>query len=278
MRNEISYVKVSIDVSDLLPYESDSLAYWLAEAGFEAFEERDRFMDAYVKKTVFDPESLKALLENKAYSVEELEDKDWNEEWEKNYFNPIVVAGRCVIHSSFHNDLPVAEYDILIDPKMSFGTGHHQTTRCMMEYLLEDGFAGKSVMDMGCGTGVLGILAYMRGASEVSGIDVDPHCIRNAEENIRLNNAEMTVLQGDAMSLSGKSFDVILANINRNILLADMDKYASALRPGGSLIMSGFYSADLSAIRQKAEDCGLFFVSDKKENDWTAAKFAKPLR
>lgn len=274
MRENLTYVKVSVKTSGAEQYKTDMVTYFLSEAGFDMFDEENGCLCAYIKKTAFDPGCLNFLNGEFGYAVEEIEDKDWNAEWEKNYFKPIVVSGRCVVHSSFHTDVPPAEYDIVIDPKMSFGTGHHQTTRCMMGFLLEADMSGKSVCDMGCGTAVLGILASMRGASRVTGIDIDGHCIRNSEENIRLNRTPMELLLGGAEKLQCRHFDVILANINRNILLADMDKYVQALNPGGDLYMSGFYLDDLAAIRAKAGSLGLRFDAVKHEGDWCAAKFS----
>lgn len=273
MSDKLSYVKVSIKISNCESYEADMLTFYLSEAGFDMFEQDGETLSAYIKKTDFVQECLMFMDEKYEYSVEEIEDRDWNAEWEKNYFKPIVVSGRCVVHSSFHTDLPKAEYDIVIDPKMSFGTGHHQTTRCMMEFLLDDDIAGKKVLDMGCGTAVLGILASMRGAAEITGIDIDEHCIRNAGENIRLNAVDMELLLGGAELLAGRSFDIILANINRNILLSDMDKYVQALNQGGCLYMSGFYIEDLPAVSERAAALGLEADGYKQEDRWVAAKF-----
>lgn len=280
----MNYIKLSINVADMPEYMADVLTYELGEIGFSTFVTENDTLIAYTKQTDFNEESLKEVAESQSLSsdlflVEEVEDKDWNEEWEKNYFQPIVVDGgesKCVIHSSFHTDVPKADYDIVINPKMSFGTGHHETTSSMLRWILTDSMQGKSVLDMGCGTAVLGILAKMRGADTVMGVDIDEWCKENATESVALNNVEMEIKLGDASILPiDEVFDVILANINRNILLADMDKYVNSLKKGGNLYMSGFYTEDIPVIREKAESLGLNFEDFKEKNNWVAVKFVK---
>ena len=280
----MNYIKISINVANLPEYKADVLTFELGEIGFSTFETENDTLIAYAKQTDFSAESLKQMAEDNelssdAYSVEEVEDKDWNEEWEKNYFQPIVVDGgesKCVIHSSFHTDVPEAEYDIVINPKMSFGTGHHETTSSMLRWILSDSMQGKKVLDMGCGTAVLGILAKMRGAEYVMGVDIDEWCKENATESAAINNIDMEIKLGDASILPKENtFDVILANINRNILLADMDKYVACLNNGGNLYMSGFYTEDIPVIKEKAESLGLKYEDFKEKNNWVAVKFLK---
>ena len=280
----MNYIKISINVANLPEYKADVLTFELGEIGFSTFETENDTLIAYAKQTDFSAESLKQMAEDNelssdAYSVEEVEDKDWNEEWEKNYFQPIVVDGgesKCVIHSSFHTDVPEAEYDIVINPKMSFGTGHHETTSSMLRWILSDSMQGKKVLDMGCGTAVLGILAKMRGADYVMGVDIDEWCKENATESAAINNIDMEIKLGDASILPKENtFDVILANINRNILLADMDKYVACLNNGGNLYMSGFYTEDIPVIKEKAESLGLKYEDFKEKNNWVAVKFLK---
>ena len=280
----MNYIKISINVANMPEYKADVLTFELGEIGFSTFETENDTLIAYAKQTDFSAESLKQMAEDNElssddYSVEEVEDKDWNEEWEKNYFQPIVVDGgesKCVIHSSFHTDVPEAEYDIVINPKMSFGTGHHETTSSMLRWILSDSMQGKKVLDMGCGTAVLGILAKMRGADYVMGVDIDEWCKENATESATINNIDMEIKLGDASILpKGNTFDVILANINRNILLADMDKYVACLNNGGNLYMSGFYTEDIPVIKEKAESLGLKYEDFKEKNNWVAVKFLK---
>lgn len=275
LNSQMNYVKVQISTVGIPDYMVDVITYNLGEIGFDSFETDSNYLCSYVKQTVYDDKSLKTVLQNNKYSTEIITSKNWNEEWEKNYFQPIVIEDKCVIRSSFHTNVPDVQYNILIDPKMSFGTGHHETTSSMISWILEDDMTNKSVLDMGCGTGILGILAKMKNASSVIGVDVDPWCVSNATENTLLNNVDMKVILGDAESLSSYQFDVIFANINRNILLADMNKYVGCLKNGGCLYMSGFYSEDLAMIREKAESLGLTYVSKKDKHNWVAAKFVK---
>lgn len=239
---------------------------------------------AYIKKEDFCAEALDTVIEefplpdtHITYSFTEAEDKDWNEEWEKNYFQPLIVDDRCVISSTFHKDAPTAEYNITIDPRMSFGTGHHATTSQMISELLESTLDGKQVLDMGCGTSILAILARMRGAASCMAIDIDEWCVKNSLENIALNNIDgIEVLLGDSSTLEGKGpFDLIIANINRNILLADMQHYADCMAPQASILMSGFYIEDIPTIRQEAERIGLHFDHARALDGWACVKFQK---
>lgn len=252
------------------------------EIGFESFVECEGGVQAYIQQSLFDENALKEMLANFpvpdtkiTYTITEPEDKDWNEEWEKNFFQPIVIDNRCVIHSTFHHDYPHAEYDIVINPQMAFGTGHHETTSSILGELLDADLKGKSVLDMGCGTSILAILASMRGANPVTAIDIDDWCVNNSRDNIVLNHiSNITVELGDASLLKGrKPFDIIIANINRNILLNDMAAYAACMHKGSELYMSGFYVEDITAIREKAESLGMTFVHHREKNRWVAVKF-----
>lgn len=271
----------------ILPYSetaSDVLSALTAEIGFESFVECEGGMQAYVQQSLFDEAALKAILSDFpmpdtqiTYTITEPEDKNWNEEWEKNFFQPIVIEGRCVIHSTFHKDYPKAEYDIVINPQMAFGTGHHETTSSILGALLEADLKGKSVLDMGCGTSILAILASMRGADRVTAIDIDDWCVNNSRDNIALNHLNnITVELGDASLLKGREpFDVVIANINRNILLNDMHAYVDCMHSGSEIYMSGFYVEDIDAIRQCGENLGLEFVGYRKKNRWAAVKLIK---
>ena len=211
-----------------------------------------------------------------SYEVSKTEEKDWNAVWEADY-EPVLIADQCYIRAPFHEPLPNVTYDIVIEPKMSFGTAHHETTALMIEYLLTEEIQGKRVLDMGAGTGVLAILAHQRGAAAVTAIDNDPWAYENnLENNIRNHISDMTVKLGDALSIGDDTFDLIIANINRNILLNDMHHYAKALNASGCIFFSGFYEGhDLDMIKEKAESLGLTFHSCKVRNHWVAAKFVK---
>ena len=254
----------------------------LDEEDFQSFVESEGGLTAYIQQALCDENTIKnAITEfplpdtEITYTYVEAEDKDWNEEWEKNFFQPIVIGDRCVIHSTFHQDVPKAEYDILINPQMAFGTGHHETTSLIIGELLDSELKDKSLLDMGCGTSILAILARMRGARPCTAIDIDEWCVRNSIENIELNHVDdIAVSEGDASSLVGKGpFDVIIANINRNILLNDMKQYVACMHTNSELYMSGFYVDDIAAIREEAEKNGLAFIHYKEKNRWAEVKF-----
>ena len=277
----MKYFEVTFSVNPCNETVTDVLSAITAEIGFESFVECEGGIQAYVQQSMFDEESLKAIIADFpiadtdiTYTITEPEDKDWNEEWEKNFFQPIVIEDRCVIHSTFHKDYPKAEYDIVINPQMAFGTGHHETTSSILGELLDADLKGKSVLDMGCGTSILAILASMRGADPVTAIDIDDWCVNNSRDNIALNNINnITVELGDASLLEGrKPFDVIIANINRNILLNDMSAYTACMHKGSEIYMSGFYVQDIDAIRSKGESLGLKFVHYREKNNWAAVK------
>lgn len=262
----------------------DILCAVLGEAGFESFIDQGHETAAYIQKEKYDEALLKRNLSNFpltdttiCYTYKEAEDKDWNEEWERNFFQPIIIGNRCVIHSSFHHDVPRAEYDIVINPQMAFGTGHHETTGLIINELLEADLRGKSVLDMGCGTSILAILARMRGATCCTAIDIDEWCVRNSIENIMLNHVDhISVKQGDASLLKDEGpFDVVIANINRNILLQDMAQYVERMNTGASLYMSGFYIDDMPLIQAEAERLGLTLSHHKENNRWAVMKFTK---
>ena len=277
----MKYFEVTFSVNPCNETATDILSALTAEIGFESFVECEGGMQAYIQQSLFDEEALKNIIADFpipdtkiTYTITEPEDKDWNEEWEKNFFQPIVIEDRCVIHSTFHKDYPKAEYDIVINPQMAFGTGHHETTSSILGELLDADLKGKSVLDMGCGTSILAILASMRGADPVTAIDIDDWCVNNSRDNIALNNINnITVELGDASLLEGrKPFDVIIANINRNILLNDMAAYTACMHKGSEIYMSGFYVQDIDAIRSKGESLGLKFVHYREKNNWAAVK------
>jgi ribosomal protein L11 methyltransferase len=260
----------------------DLLAAELAEIGFESFMEDENGIKAYLPSKLYDESILKEKLNTFSYAAgisfdkRLVESKNWNEEWEKNYFQPIVIGNECVVHSTFHKDIPKATYDILIDPKMAFGTGHHETTSLMAEFMLKAELKDRSLLDMGCGTAILAILSAKRGAKPVLGIDIDEWAYHNAIENIALNNqSEIEIQLGGAELLKDKKFDVVLANINRNILLQDMHLYVASINEGGELYMSGFYKEDIPVIDKEAVKHGLKQLSFIEKNRWVAVKYQK---
>lgn len=279
----MDYIKSIFKVSSNEDFVKDVLSAELAEIGYESFETETDNLIAYCPINQFDKENVLNLLQEFPFETsisvvhEEMKAQNWNEEWEKNFFSPIIVENRCVIHSSFHTEIPQLEYNILIDPRMSFGTGHHSTTSLMIASMLEMNMQNKNMLDMGCGTAVLAILAKKMGAKSVVGIDIDEWAYKNALDNIQLNVCqEIDIRMGGVEQLTeNDSFDVIFANINRNILLNDMEKYVNVLTTNGHLFMSGFYENDIEMIRQKAETLGLQFVSYKEKSTWVAVQFEK---
>lgn len=259
----------------------DVLAALLADIGFDAFMNTPEGVEAYIPTGLFSVQKTNEVLAafpmeaTIHYTSETMEDKNWNEEWEKNYFKPIVIGNELRVYSSFHAPEGEFRYGIVIDPKMSFGTGHHETTRLMLEELLTMDIADKKVLDMGCGTAVLAILASMRGASGVTAIDIDEWAYQNALENVQLNQVQnIHVKQGGAEQLhEEKTYDLILANINRNVLLDDMPLYTRVLNPGGCLIISGFFEEDIPLLKSAAEELGLSFQHSTQKKKWAAVSF-----
>ena len=280
----MKYLEFSFHTTPCTEVVNDVLSAVLADAGFESFVEQHDGLLAYIQQSLYDEASVEAAISEFPipdtaieYSFVEAEDKDWNEEWEKNFFQPIVIGNRCVIHSTFHHDVPEAEYDIAINPQMAFGTGHHETTSLVIGEILDSNMDGKKVLDMGCGTSILAILARMKGAASCTAIDIDDWCVRNSIENIELNGVdEIEVYLGDASILADKGpFDMVIANINRNILLADMQHYVARMNEGATLLMSGFYVDDIPLIKAEAERLGLTFNGYKEKNRWVVTSFKR---
>ncbi|WP_248723802.1 50S ribosomal protein L11 methyltransferase [Seonamhaeicola sp. ML3] len=277
MSNTI-YIGYEFKVEPLQPVVEILIAE-LGYAGFESFVENETGVTAYIQKEEWNASILDDIhILNSdefeiAYTFSEIEQTNWNAEWEKN-FNPIVVDDVCAVRAPFHDKFDT-EYDIVIEPKMSFGTGHHETTHMMIQHILKNDFDEKSVLDMGCGTGVLAILAEMKGAKPIEAIDIDNWCYLNSLENVARNNCnEITVFEGDASLLEGKTYDVIIANINRNILLQDMNTYTACLKKGGVLFLSGFYNSDIPTIDAEVTKYGLTIQETLEHNNWVALKYA----
>ena len=250
----------------------------LGETPFESFIETENGISAYIQKQYWNDDILNdvQILGSDEfdieYTFEEIEQVNWNEEWEKN-FEPIDVDNTCRVRAPFHEKTN-ARYDIVIEPKMSFGTGHHETTYMMIQHLLETGLENKKTLDMGCGTAILAILAEMKGAKPIDAIDIDNWCYLNSIENAERNNCQhISVYEGDASLLDGKSYDVIIANINRNILLNDMEQYVACLNKGGLLFLSGFYEEDIPAINASCTEKGLTFIKKLSRNNWVSLKY-----
>ena len=279
----MDYVEVKVKYSPASETASDLMAAFLADMGYESFVADEEGLTAYIVASQYSADDLKEMLQTFPmeikYEVADtfIEGQDWNEEWEKNYFQPILIDDQCVVHSTFHKDIPESEYDIVIDPKMAFGTGHHATTSMMLRHILSLDMEGKSVIDMGTGTGILAILAKMKGADKSTGIEIDPDAAVNARENVKLNDVDVNIITGDSSQLESLGqADYFIANINRNVILADLSRYVSALKPGGMMILSGFYSEDVPLLERAAAMYGLHTDCVLTEDDnWTSLRLIK---
>lgn len=276
----MSYIELIVNVE---PKEqgSDVLIAELSESGFESFVESDTGFSAYINKELFDESAVKTLFFSYAsvfrvhFNTKTIEQQNWNKEWESS-FNPIEVDSKCIIRAPFHEAPAGFIYDILIEPKMSFGTGHHNTTQLMIQKLMKLDVSGKSFLDMGCGTGVLAILAAMMNASPVTAIDTDEWSYENTIENISRNNTiNIDVYKGDVKLLAGKIFHTILANINKNVLLADIPVYYKSLERAGNLVISGFFETDINELHQKAHDLGMELADSVVNSQWAMLHFIK---
>lgn len=264
------YRQIRIDITPCSETATDLMAAFLSDIGYESFVPDESGLLAYIIDGDYDSEALQEVVAQFPMDVkisvadEFIEGKDWNEEWEKNYFQPIVIGNECVIHSTFHKDVPKATYDIVIDPKMAFGTGHHATTSLLLQYLLTLPLEGVSMIDMGTGTGILAILAKMRGAARAVGIEIDPAAHANAIENVALNHVDVELVLGDASALKElPEADLFIANINRNIILADMEAYAQKLHIESQILLSGFYLSDIPLVEKRAAMLGLKLIETK---------------
>lgn len=272
------HIKVRIEAA---AQTHETLMAILAEVGFYAFEEEESHLDSYIKETDYEADEVEAMLaqffpgQEMPRSVEHIASKDWNAEWEKD-FQPVRVNDFCLVRPPFKPAEPGFAHEVIVFPKMAFGTGHHATTWLVIDQCSRIDFAGKQVLDMGCGTGVLGILASKLGAAAVTGIDIDEWSFENAQENADLNEIEnLTVLQGDAASIPDACYEIILANINRNVLLADRDTYISHLSPGGCLVLSGIYNFDEKKLADHYLAGGLQLTLRKERNEWVMLAFEK---
>lgn len=286
----MNYIEVSLAPEPFSEEICDVLASLLAPLDYDSFATEDDCLKAYCPVDKYSEDDLKEMLDTLPlpdlkvnWSAKEVETQDWNAEWEDSVmFEPIIIGNQCCIHGPKSKDVPSCKYDVVIAPKMSFGSGHHETTAQLLEEILnlynkEEGASFKSVLDMGCGTAVLGILASLCGATYVRGIEIDDWVADNAKDNVLLNNlaGSVKVECGDASLLgTGEKYDLVLANINRNVLLNDMHAYVADLNPNGVLMMSGFYEEDLPMIRECAESLGMTYVKHRSRNNWVVAKFA----
>lgn len=283
------YIELAIKISPFKESITDVLSFNLGGIGYDSFVVTENVLKAYITEKSFSEEELKNTLHEVSIGLKELfcginlyyeytiiEDENWNKEWESNYFKPLVIADECVVRSSFHEVNEQYKYDIIIDPKMAFGTGHHQTTYLMLQEILKLDLNNKSVLDMGCGTAVLAILASQKGADPITAIDFDKWAYENAKENVELNNIlNVKVLLGEVDLIANDTYDFIFANINRNVLLQDIKHYESSLNDGGMLIMSGFYLSDVSDIKKECKRYGLTYQKTEQRDKWCAVICSK---
>lgn len=276
----MEYFELNFTINSNEDFHKDLLINELSEIGFDTFEDVENGFNAYIPSNELNENALENAIEtfkdmfSFTYSQQKIAHQNWNEIWESN-FEPLLVGNRCHVRATFHEPQEQFEYQIVIDPKMAFGTGHHQTTTLMMEFMLEENFSGQHVLDMGCGTGILAILASKMGAKEIVAIDFDDICFESTKENAFLNNiTNIEAICGSKEVIPNLKFDTILANINRNILLDQLDVYAHVSKPGTHLFLSGFYeSPDLDILKQKCKSLGFEFLKYRLLNDWVAAKF-----
>jgi len=277
----MDYKEVVFKVEPRDPW-CDLLIEMLAEIGYESFQQTEQGCKAYITSDLFDESKLINInpgmpLNKKVdvkYQLQDIEDINWNEEWEKNY-EPVIINNKCYIRAPFHPPKENIPFEIIIEPKMSFGTGHHRTTSLIAEYLLEADFKGKDVLDMGCGTGVLAIIAAKRGAKNVTAIDNHIYAFENTIENMNNNNVKIKVIHGDKGEIGNQKFDVIIVNITKNTIIEDIKEYCEALNQEGVMFMSGFFEKDIVDIEKKAKELGMEFVSKRTRDRWASIKLHK---
>lgn len=280
----MNYCELIFTTLPVEDYQQDLLINTLGETGFDTFEELDFGFKAYIQADFFDPQKLNEALSvyremfSFSYEINLIPHKNWNEVWESN-FEPITIGDKIFVRATFHQPKPLYPYEIIIDPKMAFGTGHHQTTAMMLDLMLENNFRNKKVLDMGCGTGILAIMASKLEACKITAIDNDPVCYNSTIENAFLNHVNnIEALCGGREIIPGEKYDIILANINRNILLDQLKTYNEVLVDGGEIFLSGFYETpDLEMINKEAVKFGMDYLNHKKHNGWVAVRYQKSL-
>lgn len=277
----MNYTQISFKLNPDSQENREILIAMLESLPFESFDETEDQVMGYIPGETFNSGEIEEAIEFVPFAVqfenEIIPDKNWNEVWEKNYFKPLLVGGRCLVRAPFHTDFPTSEYELVIEPKMAFGTGNHETTTLVAEQILNTDFIGKSVLDMGCGTGILGMLASLKGADKVTAIDIDSWSYESTIENAKLNKiTNIEAKLGDARLLGNELFDIAFANIHKNVIINDLPIYARILKPGGILFLSGFYSHDMPDVKQKAESLGLTEKSFEERNNWVVYIFKQP--
>ncbi|MFV0522283.1 MAG: 50S ribosomal protein L11 methyltransferase [Mangrovibacterium sp.] len=275
----MKYDKTTFSIENDSVENREILMAFVAELPFDSFTDTEEHLEAYSPKDSVISDHIRPIVSLLPFSVrftiEEMPDVNWNEEWEKNYFEPLLIGEDCLIRAPFHKKYPETKYQISINPNMAFGTGNHETTSLMIEHINNINMTDMTVLDMGCGTGILGIYASLKGCSSVCAIDIDNWSFESTEENCKLNSiSNITARVGDANLLTEKDvYHVIFANIHKNIIIRDLPQYVSALKVGGIIILSGFYHEDLADVVSAAEKLGLNLIHVKEKNNWVAASF-----
>ena len=274
------YTKITFKLTPDSEENREILVAVLSDMAFESFDETEDHVLGYVPGEAFNMEEMNEITSTLPFSVEtDLEmipDQNWNEVWEKNYFQPLLIGGRCLVRAPFHAVYEPAEFELVIEPKMAFGTGNHETTTLMAEQILDMNLTGKTVLDMGCGTGILGMLASLKGAKSITAIDIDKWSYESTVENARLNNIfNLEAKLGDASLLGSEQYEVIFANIHKNVIINDLPAYDKVLLAGGKLYLSGFYTHDMADVKAKATSLGLQETGSNEKNNWVVYSFEK---
>ncbi len=274
----MSYIKVQTVINPFKEWIADILIADYANVGFESFESNSNGFDAYIPTKMFNKDYLYQIHKNYSdfdidFTESLIEEQNWNKVWEENYFQPLFISDDCVVRAPFHQPFPEVKHQIIIEPNMAFGTGNHETTMLMMHAILQNSMTNKSILDMGCGTGILSILSSMRGAKTITAVDIDQWAYNATQENSKINNIKnIKVIHGDVKEVKNKHFDIIFANIHKNIIISDLQYYSKCLNDDGVLLVSGFYENDLKDVLAEAEKYQLRFLEKWVRNDWTVAK------
>lgn len=275
------YTQISFKLTPDSQENREILIALLADIAFESFDENEESVMGYIPGESANLDEIREITALLPFSVaiedETIPDQNWNEVWEKNYFKPLLIGGRCLVRAPFHTDFEPAEFELVIEPKMAFGTGNHETTTLVAEQILDMNLTDRTVLDMGCGTGILGMLASLKGARSVVAIDIDSWSFESTVENARLNNIfNLEAKLGDAGLLGNETFEIIFANIHKNVIINDLPIYESVLQSGGKLYLSGFYTHDMPDVKAKAESLGLLETGYHEKNNWVVYSFEKP--
>jgi ribosomal protein L11 methyltransferase len=276
----MNYTQIRFKLNPDTTENREILVAVLSDLAFESFDETDDLVLGYVPGESFNFGEMNEITSALPFSVETenemIPDQNWNEVWEKNYFKPLLIGGRCLVRAPFHTEYEPAEFELVIEPKMAFGTGNHETTTLVAEQILDMDLAGKTVLDMGCGTGILGMLASLKGAKSITAIDIDKWSFESTVENARLNNIfNLEAKLGDASLLGSETYEVIFANIHKNVIISDLPAYEKVLQSGGKLYLSGFYTHDMPEVKAKAESLGLIEKGFHEKNNWVVYSFEK---